>query len=583
LSIYEIFKEQKIIISKEKYSDKISKREGNHKQLEESINGDLVSLSRWKKLRMEMGLSEWIDFLLTSIGYDPEKLLFYEKIYVLIRLLPFCVNGYHIIDVGPKSTGKSYTYGGLSDNSVVYCGKITVPALFRDKRVGGELGVINLHDVVAFDEMSESDKIEGDLVTSLRGFMANKSSGRDGEDLSSDASLVFLGNTTDEDERLLLEGTYETLDLLQCFPDEFRKEPFKDRIAFFVPSWRMRRDNREQFFPQGEGVNVHYLFSILKELKNEDINVKRKKIQTESSRGAALVKLSVAGLIKLLYPHKEYSNWEQEALFNIALFGRKLLKDQSDAIDITEEYLNFIIKANLKMFKSYGIDNIEEAYYHMDRLIIKPVGQDKVYKIALDSSGVKLNESEFNYYTNLKEKNDHRKKYILPIYKINSDFQVIIQDYEKPKGNRNSIKLKDFQFKPLDFESISDTEVRDVFKQYVVRQDAELLNIKTEISQLKSEIMNKNNESNKLKSILEETFRSIKLEMLEMKIWIEGSNKINFVEGKTDFVKLLHDESLDIKNVKKLLGIDNLKTSDYHLDKEEGIKIINFGHLISKG
>gem|GEM_PF-5622501 len=210
MDIFERLKDEEIIISKGDIFSKIQKESENHYRAETKIKFTNDSLEDWMELRNEMKLGEWIDFLLTSIGYNPKKLLFFEKLFILIRLLPFCNNSYHILELGPPATGKSYVYSGLSKDSVIKTDNITIPDLFGE--VSGikkepRPGLFNEFNVVALDEIAERDTIATEVATKLRSFMTDKNASRDGNEKISNTSIVFLGNLQEEQESLYTQGS----------------------------------------------------------------------------------------------------------------------------------------------------------------------------------------------------------------------------------------------------------------------------------------------------------------------------------------------------------------------------------------
>ena len=589
MSKYKELREKGIISSKKEIGEQlIAIKNEKHKNIEKKINEDIIYLDDWKKLRGEMTLNEWIDFLLTSVGYEPKNLLFYEKILLLIRLLPFCEKGYHVIEMGPKSLGKSYPYGSLSDKSIVISGSLKLASLFLNKR-GKEptMGVINTfpykNGVVAFDEMAEVESVPEEVVTALRVFMADGSSGRDLIEMHSDASLVFLGNVKDEDLQTIKSGEKIENDLYDCFPSELSRSPFKSRLAFMVPSWKFS-ENKNWHNTEGEGVVADYLISILIKLRDEQFDILKKDISNEDSRGKISIRATVSGLLKLLYPHGQYGNWEQEALYNIAVYGKKLVTDQMTRLQRVNEnsdmegYKNFILKANMDYLKSLGINSVERAYYRNDRLLVKPLGENKLYKIALEESGVKLNSEEYSFYYN---QGSEKTKYIAPITGELNNFTVIVQEYFDPKVSRGKISMTNFKPSTFNFDKIQDPEIRTELKNYVENQKDELKSFKKEIIDLEQRLGNKENENKELKHILQEYLRGIKLEILELKSWMEN-NGVPFqnISESVGFLELVKDKEILVEEAKNALNFKELRASDYHIDDISGIKVINFGHLI---
>lgn len=582
MSIYKNFKDRGLIFSKEKIAEQISAGFGSHIDLEEDLEEEVL-LEEWKSLRREIPLSEWIDFILTSVGYNPEKLLFFEKMFVLMKLLPFCESGKHILDLGPKSIGKSYTYQNLTKESLLYTGGMTTASLFLDGR-NKKLGIIHENEVVAFDEMSEESSIDEKVIKPLRTFMESKKSGTGAEEPSSNASLVFLGNITDEDDKGILDGTIDkSIDLFRVMPEQVQKDPFKSRISYLIPSWEMRRKIVGKYETKSDGVNIHYLFGILKNLKREFIRVNQKKISGFEIREVKAIQSTVSAFIKLLYPHGEYDTWEEEALFNLALYGKSLLYNQFSEIKKINEnsnldsWKNFVIKASLSSIEKMGILKIEEAYYTIDRVIIKPLGENKFYKIALNFKGIKFNQKEVEYYENALHE---QKGTILPLERKSDDFSVVVQEYKKPKGNRQRVNLKNFNSRIFNYEKVIDADLRNELKGYIKEQEEEINLLTGEIGKLRKELKEKEKQDRDFKEMLEKHFRAIKLDMLELKSHIEDDgSSMQKVEEKSGFLKLVTDEGYQVKEVQDRLGFKPLKASDYSVEGDN-VFIINFADVL---
>jgi hypothetical protein len=584
LNVFQRLKDEGIIISKGDIFSKIQKESENHYRTETKMEFTDDSLEDWMELRNEMKLDEWIDFLLTSIGYSPKKLLFFEKFFILIRLLPFCNNSYHILELGPPSTGKSYIYNGLSEDSVIKTDNITIPDLFGEVpgiKKNVRPGLLNEFNVVALDEIAERDTIATEVATKLRSFMTDKNASRDGNEKISNTSLVFLGNLQEEQESLYTQGE-KNIDLFKYFPSALRKDPFKDRLAFIIPGWYIRNNDRGQSAAVDYGVNIHYLFSVFKLLREKTIDINIESAKGESVRGNNQVRLTVQGLLKLLYPNDKYRDTEIKALESIARFGRGFLRNSHSKIDLCDELCLFLLEANISILNDLDMDMVEISYFDSDRLYIKPQDEEVLYKIALTKEGLDLNKKEFYYYHSLKNNHDTNLKYFLGISKNSlwKEFEVIEQEYMSAKNEKNCIKsLNNYEIDAQLLNSLPDDSYKKIFQL----QEKNIGHLKSEINILKKEINEKGNEIDSLKTELENYMRKIKLEILEIKSWIEKDSPIEYIEEKIGFLSLKNKEEFvesDLDKISKVLGFKStISSSNYHLGKS-GVQIIHFGHLI---
>ena len=81
--------------------------------------------------------SEWIDFLLRSIGLQPSALGERAKMVALLRMVPFVERNYNLVELGPRGTGKSHVFQQISPNAhLISGGKATVAKMFVNNAPG---------------------------------------------------------------------------------------------------------------------------------------------------------------------------------------------------------------------------------------------------------------------------------------------------------------------------------------------------------------------------------------------------------------------------------------------------------------
>ena len=73
-----------------------------------------IDLQYYIEQRKKFTTEEWIDFLVHTVGLNPDNLNRREKFIVLSRLLPHVENNYNFMELGPKGTGKSHVFQELS-------------------------------------------------------------------------------------------------------------------------------------------------------------------------------------------------------------------------------------------------------------------------------------------------------------------------------------------------------------------------------------------------------------------------------------------------------------------------------------
>ena len=89
---------------------------------------------------------EWLDAIIRSIGLEPSKLSLRLKFHFLARFFGFVEKNYNFIELGPRGTGKSYSFSEFSPYATLISGgQATTPILFYNNQrrkvgLGGILG-----------------------------------------------------------------------------------------------------------------------------------------------------------------------------------------------------------------------------------------------------------------------------------------------------------------------------------------------------------------------------------------------------------------------------------------------------------
>ena len=290
--------------------------------------------------RKQFTLEEWIDLLIQSIGFNPDFFDLREKLFQLMRLVPYCERNYNMIELGPKGTGKSHIYSDFSPHGILISGgEVTVPKLFVDNRTG-KIGLVGFWDAVAFDEFAGKKKRSNkSLVDILKNYMANKSFSRGIETIGAGASLVFIGNTSQKLSHLLMHSN-----LFEDLSPQFYDSAFLDRLHFYIPGWEVDII-RGEMFSGGYGFVVDYLAEILRYLRDYDYTHKYTEhfelSSALSTRDRDGINKTFSGLMKILFPDGSASKEDMEMILEFAAEGRKRVKDQLMRIDSTYSMVEF--------------------------------------------------------------------------------------------------------------------------------------------------------------------------------------------------------------------------------------------------
>jgi ATP-dependent Lon protease len=317
--------------------------------------------------RDKFSQDEWIDTLIQSIGFNPEKFTKRNKLLQLIRLIPYCERNYNLIELGPKGTGKSHIYTEFSPHGMLISGgEITEAKLFVNNSTG-RLGLVGYWDSVAFDEFAGKEKKQNKgLVDIMKGYMANKTFSRGIETLGAEASMVFVGNTKHSVAHMLKHS-----DLFDELPKQYHDSAFLDRLHFYIPGWEIDII-RGEMFTNGYGFVVDYIAEALKHLRGDDFSDKYKKYFELSSdiatRDRDGINKTFSGLMKILYPSGVATKDEIEEILTFAIEGRKRVKDQLMRIDSTMTDVRFeYSEISGENKKVYTLEEKEYPKYYYKR------------------------------------------------------------------------------------------------------------------------------------------------------------------------------------------------------------------------
>ncbi|MEM0498293.1 MAG: protease Lon-related BREX system protein BrxL [Methanothrix sp.] len=283
-------------------------------------------LNEYIEGRREFTADEWIDLLIRSTGMEPSHFSRRLKLLFLARLIPLCEQNYNLIELGPRGTGKSYAYQELSPYAILLTGPTTVANLFYN--IGtGKMGLVGLWDAVAFDEVADLQKMPKEVITTLKTYCESGTFARGKDSLSGRASIVMFGNTNQPVEILVRSSN-----LFAPMPDVVREDmAFFDRIHFYIPGWEIPK-MQVDFFTDHYGFVVDYLAEALRELRRHNfVDMVDHHFSFGShlnARDVKAVRKTVSGLIKLIYPHGEVSRDEMAEILELALEGRRRVKEQ---------------------------------------------------------------------------------------------------------------------------------------------------------------------------------------------------------------------------------------------------------------
>jgi len=330
-----------------------------------------VDIDEYKEVRKIFNKEEWIALLMQTMGLNPEEFTNRSMLLQLARLIPFVENNYNLIELGPKGTGKSHVFSELSPHGILISGGEVSKAKLFVNNSNGEIGLVGYWDVVALDEFAgKTKKVDTGLVDIMKNYMANKSFSRGTHVMQAEASIVMVGNT-DHTVPHMLKHT----DLFDALPKDYYDTAFLDRVHAYLPGWETKK-LRNEMFSSDFGFIVDYLAEILKVLRKEDHTKAYQQhfdlSTTITTRDKTSIEKTFSGLVKIIYPHGEYTREEAKELLDFAIECRKRVKDQLRKMDETfnDDPVDFSYRT--KDGKLFSIETLEVMEYGDAKLNILP-------------------------------------------------------------------------------------------------------------------------------------------------------------------------------------------------------------------
>ena len=296
-----------------------------------------IDLEGYIEQRHNFTTEEWLDFMMHTVGLNPEQMNRREKLITLARLLPHVENNFNFMELGPKGTGKSQVFQELSPFGVLVSGGDVTSARLFVKMSGNKeiLGLVGYWDVVAWDEFEQQKgrSVDAVLIDTMQNYLANKSFNRGKGTHEASASMTFVGNTK-HTVPYMLKNSH----LFESIPTAFIKGAFLDRIHLYNPGWEIKMLKKDSF-SKGYGLITDYIAAVLHELRNDDrtsiLNEYAKFDGSLSERDHLAIRKTFSGMMKLIYPDGKMTEEEAYELIDFAAEGRKRVKDQLYTIDET--------------------------------------------------------------------------------------------------------------------------------------------------------------------------------------------------------------------------------------------------------
>jgi ATP-dependent Lon protease len=394
--------------------------------------------------RSQFSRDEWINVVLRSVGLNPEilenpppeiKKQFPSglrlKLHFLSRLIPLVQNNFNFIELGPRSTGKSYFYSEFSPYSTLLSGgqASTATLLYNNQRK--KVGAVGFWDNIAFDEVGNMKIKDTDTVQIMKDYMANGRFSR-GKEVTANASFAFVGNIDFSIQQLV--NSYEH-DLFITLPKSFDLA-VQDRFFFFLPGWEIpKMDNK--FFASNFGLITDYMaeaFHYMFKHNKDYFDIVNRRLVLGSSvqgRDELAIKKTVTGLLKILHPFGEPSDDEFYDIVSYAVEGRRRVKEQMNKRKPDDEFALI----NLSYIKS---DGSEIVVYCPESKNSKATQNPRKEEILVESLTVIESEKSKETFVPTEIKESLTEKHIKVHYgDIGYSYESVFKDYLKGASQIN--------------------------------------------------------------------------------------------------------------------------------------------------
>jgi len=306
---------------------------------------------RYVEGRKQFTRDEWVDVILRSVGLEPSKLTKRVKLHFIARLAPLIEANFNFIELGPRSTGKSYFFSEFSPYSTLVSGGQATKATLFYNNARHRIGLVGFWDTVAFDEVTKITIRDPDSIQIMKDFMANGRFSR-GVEVIASASLAFVGNIDLSIEQVVNSLEY---DLFTPLPKEFDLAVM-DRFACYLPGWEMPK-NSSTFLTSNYGLITDFLaeafhYQFTKTSRYEEVSKRVRLGPAAEGRDEKGIKKTVCALLKILHPDGPPSDSEFEDYVAYAVECRRRVKEQMNKRKPDDEFA----RINLSYYRPDGTE-----------------------------------------------------------------------------------------------------------------------------------------------------------------------------------------------------------------------------------
>ena len=306
-----------------------------------------MDLEYFRECRRNFSTQEWIDFLVSSMGFNHHLYAARQKILLISRLIPMVEPRYNLVELAPKGTGKSFVFENMSRYVAVRSGNVSPAVLFfNDSRKTP--GLITRYDSVVIDEAQKvKADSSGELTALLKSYLeAGRFARGSASSIQAEAGLVILANIELDHKRRPIN---DQIGLFRIFPNFLRETAFIDRFSGLLPGWDLPRVSKETP-SKAIGLKGDIFGEILHSLRSDIsyrdyVKTSMELSNADDMRDNKAIEAGATGLLKILFPDKDPSDEEfYRYCVNPALELRQRVRDELCKMDREYAPTSFLSK-----------------------------------------------------------------------------------------------------------------------------------------------------------------------------------------------------------------------------------------------
>lgn len=295
-----------------------------------------VDLEYYKSCRENFTTAEWIDLVISSMGFNPKIYEKEQKTVLLTRLLPLVESRVNLIELAPKGTGKSFVYGNVSRYARVVGGGKISPAVMFHNNATNTPGIVTRYDAVVLDEaQSIQGDAKGELIAGLKVYLESGKFSRGNTEAVAESGFVMLANITLDENHVpvhLGEGLFREI------PNFLQETAFVDRLHGIIPGWYMPRVSKDT--PSVTlGFKGDFFSEILHNLRSEPqytdyVNMNMQLLNCNDMRDRKAITRLASAYLKLIFPDLRVEQAEfNEYCVKPAVTLRQRVRDELHKMD----------------------------------------------------------------------------------------------------------------------------------------------------------------------------------------------------------------------------------------------------------